>query len=182
MKPTPVTIPAAEISYFTHGTTVGVNTVIQRNGHDLALGSGSSSCSSSKSKRRKITAIASCASMYAKWLPMHTRGPPPNGKYAKRGRVLATSGRKRTVSPLNDAVSVRRLLLRLRDDGRPLRVAYEAGPTGYALHRQVAGLGIDCIVVAPSLIPVRPGEQQAAECHDAVQRRAIFMADMIEQP
>lgn len=30
-------IPAAEISYFTHGTTVGVNTVIQRNGHDLAL-------------------------------------------------------------------------------------------------------------------------------------------------
>ncbi|AFL51572.1 N-methylhydantoinase A [Sinorhizobium fredii] len=27
----------AGVSYFTHGTTVGVNTVIQRNGHDLAL-------------------------------------------------------------------------------------------------------------------------------------------------
>ncbi|MEY9101905.1 N-methylhydantoinase A [Sinorhizobium fredii] len=27
----------AEVDYFTHGTTVGVNTVIQRNGHDLAL-------------------------------------------------------------------------------------------------------------------------------------------------
>lgn len=30
-------IDPAEIVYFTHGTTVGVNTVIQRNGHDIAL-------------------------------------------------------------------------------------------------------------------------------------------------
>jgi N-methylhydantoinase A len=30
-------IDAAGISYFTHGTTVAVNTVIQRNGHDVAL-------------------------------------------------------------------------------------------------------------------------------------------------
>jgi N-methylhydantoinase A len=30
-------LDAAKVSYFTHGTTVGVNTVIQRNGHDLAL-------------------------------------------------------------------------------------------------------------------------------------------------
>jgi len=30
-------IDPAEVSYFTHGTTVGVNTVIQRNGHDIAL-------------------------------------------------------------------------------------------------------------------------------------------------
>lgn len=30
-------IDPAEVSYFTHGTTVGVNTVIQRNGHEIAL-------------------------------------------------------------------------------------------------------------------------------------------------
>lgn len=30
-------IPAAAISYFTHGTTVGVNTVIQRRGATMAL-------------------------------------------------------------------------------------------------------------------------------------------------
>ncbi|UWU30861.1 hydantoinase/oxoprolinase family protein (plasmid) [Rhizobium sp. WSM1274] len=30
-------IEPSEVSYFTHGTTVGVNTVIQRNGHDIAL-------------------------------------------------------------------------------------------------------------------------------------------------
>ncbi|OCJ66320.1 hydantoinase [Agrobacterium tumefaciens] len=30
-------IDPMQISYFTHGTTVGVNTVIQRNGHDIAL-------------------------------------------------------------------------------------------------------------------------------------------------
>jgi N-methylhydantoinase A len=30
-------IQPSAVSYFTHGTTVGVNTVIQRNGHDIAL-------------------------------------------------------------------------------------------------------------------------------------------------
>ncbi|MGH7287627.1 MAG: hypothetical protein ACREI8_06370 [Myxococcota bacterium] len=31
--------------------------------------------------------------------------------------------------------------------------AYKAGPTGYALQRQLRGLGLDCRVIAPSLIP-----------------------------
>ena len=34
-----------------------------------------------------------------------------------------------------------------------LRVCYEAGPTGYGLQRFLAAAGVDCIVVAPSLIP-----------------------------
>jgi len=36
-----------------------------------------------------------------------------------------------------------------------LRCCYEAGPTGYGLYRQLTRLGVDCIVVAPSLIPVK---------------------------
>jgi len=40
-----------------------------------------------------------------------------------------------------------------------LYFCYEAGPTGYGLYRQVRALGHDCIVVAPSLVPTRPGER-----------------------
>ncbi|HLY89204.1 MAG TPA: IS110 family transposase, partial [Acetobacteraceae bacterium] len=59
----------------------------------------------------------------------------------------------------NDPSAVRKLMTRLGGKDVDLRVAYEAGPTGYALHRQLSKLGIQCIVVAPSLIPVRPGDK-----------------------
>jgi transposase len=49
-----------------------------------------------------------------------------------------------------------------------LRVVYEAGPTGYGLHRQLTNLGIACIVVAPSLIPVRPGDKVKTDRRDAL--------------
>src|SRR5450631_1361144 len=40
---------------------------------------------------------------------------------------------------------------------RPVRVAYEAGPTGYGLARELAKRGIECIVAAPSKIPRASG-------------------------
>jgi len=67
----------------------------------------------------------------------------------------------------NDPGAVRKLLTRLGDGGAPLSVAYEAGPTGYALHRQVTAMGIACMVVAPSLIPVRPGDRIKTDRRDA---------------
>jgi transposase len=67
----------------------------------------------------------------------------------------------------NDPAAIRKLLDRLgREDAR-LSVAYEAGPTGYALHRQLTALGIECIVVAPSLIPARPGDRVKTDRRDA---------------
>ena len=35
----------------------------------------------------------------------------------------------------------------------PVRVAYEAGPTGYGLARELAKRGVECVVAAPSKIP-----------------------------
>ncbi len=49
-----------------------------------------------------------------------------------------------------------------------LRVAYEAGPTGYALHRQLTRMDINCIVVAPSLIPKQPGNKVKTDRRDAL--------------
>ncbi|TML72793.1 MAG: IS110 family transposase, partial [Actinobacteria bacterium] len=42
---------------------------------------------------------------------------------------------------------------------QPVRVAYEAGPTGYGLARACARAGIACTVAAPSKIPRAPGER-----------------------
>jgi transposase len=35
----------------------------------------------------------------------------------------------------------------------PVRAAYEAGPTGYGLARELAKRGVGCVVAAPSKIP-----------------------------
>jgi len=52
--------------------------------------------------------------------------------------------------------------------GRELRVCYEAGPCGYTIQRQLAGMGHDCAVVAPSLIPRKPGERIKTDRRDAI--------------
>jgi transposase len=70
----------------------------------------------------------------------------------------------------NDPAAIRKLITRL-GHGQPdvhMRVAYEAGPTGFVLQRQLAGLGVDCVVVAPSLIPIRPGDKVKTDRRDAL--------------
>ena len=61
------------------------------------------------------------------------------------------------------------LAKRLRKLGPPeaLRVCYEAGPCGYGIYRQLTALGMVCTVVAPSLIPVRPGDRVKTDRRDA---------------
>lgn len=48
-----------------------------------------------------------------------------------------------------------------------LRCCYEAGPCGYVLHRQLTELGADCVVVAPSLVPTKPGDKVKTDRRDA---------------
>jgi transposase len=57
----------------------------------------------------------------------------------------------------NRAEVIAKLAKRLAGDGRELSFCYEAGPCGYGLQRQLEGLGHACVVVAPSLIPSKPG-------------------------
>jgi transposase len=68
----------------------------------------------------------------------------------------------------NDPSAIRKLMARLGGPDVRLRVAYEAGPTGYALYRQLATLSIECMVVAPSLIPVRAGDKVKTDRRDAL--------------
>jgi transposase len=68
----------------------------------------------------------------------------------------------------NDPSSIRRLVGRLGGPGVRLVACYEAGPTGYVLHRQLESLGVDCMVVAPSLIPTRSGDRVKTDRRDAL--------------
>ena len=68
-----------------------------------------------------------------------------------------------------DPESVRRLVAKLEERHGRLRFCYEAGPTGYGLYRQLTKLGRVCTVVAPSLIPRRPGDHVKTSRRDAQQ-------------
>lgn len=60
-----------------------------------------------------------------------------------------------------------------------VRAAYEAGPCGYALKRTLDKLGIGCQVVAPSLIPVKPGERIKTDRRDARNLAGLLKAGLL---
>jgi transposase len=67
----------------------------------------------------------------------------------------------------NTAVALERLARKLAAQGNQLRFCYEAGPCGYGIQRQLSGMGHECDVVAPSLIPRKPGERIKTDRRDA---------------
>jgi transposase len=73
--------------------------------------------------------------------------------------ALAEGGRGGELHQLrvfeNRAEILMKLAARLSKGGRRLSFCYEAGPCGYGLHRLLTGWGHDCVVVAPSSIPMR---------------------------
>tara|TARA_R110002020_G_scaffold394281_4_gene604353 strand:+ start:736 stop:1548 length:813 start_codon:yes stop_codon:yes gene_type:complete len=75
-----------------------------------------------------------------------------------------------------DPTSVASMVAKLAKRGTILHFCYEAGPTGYDLHRQITGLGYDCEVVAPSLIPRRPGDRVKTNRRDAVSLARLHRA------
>lgn len=66
----------------------------------------------------------------------------------------------------NDPARVLKELRKLGPSSR-LKVCYEAGPLGLGLQRLLTQHEIDCIIVAPSLIPVRRGERIKTDRRDA---------------
>ena len=90
---------------------------------------------------------------------------------ARNAVAVAEGGRVGEVRYLgefdNTPDAVAKLIRKLADRYETLHVCYEAGPTGYGLYRQIRALGHDCVVVAPSLIPRRPGDRVKTNRRDA---------------
>jgi transposase len=68
----------------------------------------------------------------------------------------------------NSPDAIKKLVTRLSRQYEQLHFCYEAGPTGYGLHRQLSDLGHVCDVVAPSMIPRRSGDRVKTNRRDAI--------------
>lgn len=66
-----------------------------------------------------------------------------------------------------DLGALDKVLRTLRAPGRRLRVVYEAGPCGFAIHRHLTAQGDECVVVSPSHIPKRSGDRIKTDRRDA---------------
>ena len=61
-----------------------------------------------------------------------------------------------------------KLIRKLQSKGATLVFVYEAGPCGYWLYRYLTRKGLSCHVVAPSLIPKKPGDRVKTDRRDAI--------------
>jgi transposase len=59
---------------------------------------------------------------------------------------------------------------------RPVRAAYEAGPTGYGLARELQRRGVECVVAAPSKIPRGSGDRVKTDRRDAEHLVRLLLA------
>ena len=88
-----------------------------------------------------------------------------------------------STSPLVDRIGsddemVRRLVARFPDPSQ-VWACYEAGPTGYELARVLRSAGMRCEVIAPSLIPARPGDRVKTDRRDARNLALLFRAGQL---
>lgn len=69
----------------------------------------------------------------------------------------------------NSARGFKKLLKRLgrRFAGEVVCLCYEAGPCGYGLYRALRNCGHDCLVVAPTAIPITAGQRRKTDRRDA---------------
>ena len=91
---------------------------------------------------------------------------------AKHAIAIAQGSRGAQVRYLGEIdtspAAIERLVRKLERKYKALHVCYEAGPTGYGLSRQIRALGHACDVMAPSLVPTRPGDRIKTNRRDAV--------------
>ncbi|HVG48915.1 MAG TPA: IS110 family transposase, partial [Rubellimicrobium sp.] len=91
---------------------------------------------------------------------------------ARNAIAVAEGGRDGEVRYLGEVDAseqgTRRVVARIAAKYDRVHFCYEAGPTGYGLHRLITGLGHACTVVAPSLVPRKPGDRVETNRRDAV--------------
>lgn len=103
--------------------------------------------------------------------------------------AVAEGGREGEVRSLgvipNTDEAVRRLVKKL-GPAESLRACYEAGPTGYVLYWELTRLGVPCVVIAPTLVPVKAGDRvktdrrdavKLARCHRAGELTPVYVPD-----
>ena len=104
--------------------------------------------------------------------------------------VAEQAGEVRSIGTIpNRLDSVRKMIHKL-GAVKNLKVCYEAGPTGYVLYWQLTELGVDCQVIAPSLVPTKAGDrvktdrrdaEKLARCHRAGELTAVWVPNAAQE-
>src|SRR6185436_11877915 len=90
--------------------------------------------------------------------------------------VLLPGQRTPALHPLtSDSPTILRFIERVRRAG-PVQCCYEAGPCGFELQRALVAADIACDVIAPALIPRRPGDRVKTDRRDASQLAVLYRA------
>ena len=90
--------------------------------------------------------------------------------------VAEKDGEVRSLGTIpNREQSIRKLVTKLSGSGI-WRACYEAGPTGYTLYWQLTKLGVECSVIAPTLVPVKAGDRVKTDRRDAERLAKSFRA------
>jgi transposase len=76
----------------------------------------------------------------------------------------------------NTPTALKALASKLAKSGSALCFCYEAGPCGYGIQRQLSAAGYECAVVAPSLIPRKPGDRIKTDRRDAANLARLHRA------
>ena len=99
---------------------------------------------------------------------------------ARNAIAAAEAGREGEVRYFGEvdasAENMRRIVKRIADKYDRVYFCYEAGPTGYGLYRLITSLGQECTVVAPSLIPRKPGDRVKTNRRGAVTLAKLLRA------
>jgi transposase len=76
----------------------------------------------------------------------------------------------------NTPAALTKLASKLAHGGRALKFCYEAGPCGYVIQRQLSAAGHECVVVAPSLTPIKAGDRIKTDRRDAINLAKLHRA------
>lgn len=82
----------------------------------------------------------------------------------------------------NTASEIRKMVRKIKKNAPgEIKFCYEAGVCGFTLQRRIEALGCKCSVIAPSLIPRKPGERKKTDRRDAQKLLGLFMSDMLTE-
>jgi len=89
----------------------------------------------------------------------------------------ANGGEVRYVGEIaNTPEAVVKLVRQLKKGEATPSFCYEAGCCGYVLYRQLKGLGLECLVVAPALIPTKAGDRVKTDRRDSLNLARLYRA------
>jgi len=97
--------------------------------------------------------------------------------HARSVQAAVLDGLTGEVTSVAAPVATEKLVAWICSQPAPQAVAYEAGPTGYPLARALAGVGVRCLIAAPSRIPRAPGERVKTDRRDALKLARLLRLD-----